>query len=510
MNIKRAKDEIKNTIRAYLAKDEFGEYKIPVKHQRPMFLIGPPGIGKTAIMEQVARECKVGLVAYTITHHTRQSAIGLPFIEKKLYGGQEYSVTEYTMSEIIAAIYNKMEDTGLKEGILFIDEINCVSETLAATMLQFLQEKSFGNHKIPTGWIIVAAGNPPEYNKSVREFDIVTLDRVRKIQVDEDYAVWKEYAYEQSVHGSIISYLDIKKENFYAIETTVDGVSFVTARGWEDLSKMILMYEDLKLHVNESLIYQYLQHRKIAKDFANYLDFYYKYKSDYSIEEILEGKVETGILEKLYTAPFDERLTVIGLLLDKLYEYMKEVSLKDLYMNELFEALKQLKAELLADVPRDTPDRLVEEIIEESEESFEAIKKSAHMEKRVEKSLRKVMEELHQFKKQIKENHIQDHKEAFEVIKESFGVEKEDRVQWIDRTTKALDHGFEFLETAFGDSQEMVIFITELTMNYYSSRFISDYGCDKYYQYSKELMYQDRRKNIQREIEEMNQWLQEN
>ena len=80
------------------------------------------------------------------------------------------------MSEIVASIYDRMEETGLNEGILFIDEINCVSETLAPAMLQFLQNKTFGNHRIPEGWVIVTAGNPPEYNKSVREFDVVTLD----------------------------------------------------------------------------------------------------------------------------------------------------------------------------------------------------------------------------------------------------------------------------------------------------------------------------------------------
>ena len=56
MNIKRAKEEIKNTIQAYLLKDEYGEYEIPVNAQRPVFLIGAPGIGKTQIMEQIARE----------------------------------------------------------------------------------------------------------------------------------------------------------------------------------------------------------------------------------------------------------------------------------------------------------------------------------------------------------------------------------------------------------------------------------------------------------------------
>ena len=121
MNIKEAKQEIVNTVKAYLCKNAEGEYRIPAIRQRPVLLMGPPGIGKTQIMEQIAEECGIGLVSYTITHHTRQSAIGLPFIREKEYSGQTYSVTEYTMSEIIASVYEKIEQTGNKEGILFID-----------------------------------------------------------------------------------------------------------------------------------------------------------------------------------------------------------------------------------------------------------------------------------------------------------------------------------------------------------------------------------------------------
>ena len=205
MNIKEAKQEVKNTITAYLKKDDMGSYEIAIERQRPILLMGPPGIGKTAIMEQVAKELGINLVSYTITHHTRQSAIGLPFISQKEYDGREYSVTEYTMSEIIASVYEQIEKSGIHEGILFLDEINCVSETLAPTMLQFLQYKKFGNHKVPDGFVIVTAGNPPEYNKSVRDFDIVTLDRVKRIFIEEDYNAWREYAYKADIHGSIMS-----------------------------------------------------------------------------------------------------------------------------------------------------------------------------------------------------------------------------------------------------------------------------------------------------------------
>ena len=172
MNIKEAKQEIKNAMTAYFTKNDYGEYVIPIEKQRPIFLMGAPGIGKTAIMEQIAEELNVELVSYSMTHHTRQSALGLPFIEKKRYGDKEYSISEYTMSEIIASVYDKMEETGKKEGILFLDEINCVSETLAPSMLQFLQFKIFGRHRVPDGWIVVTAGNPPEYNNSVSSLGI--------------------------------------------------------------------------------------------------------------------------------------------------------------------------------------------------------------------------------------------------------------------------------------------------------------------------------------------------
>ena len=62
MNIKRAKEEIEHTVKAYLAKDALGEYAIPAIRQRPILLMGPPGIGKTQVMEQAARECGVALV----------------------------------------------------------------------------------------------------------------------------------------------------------------------------------------------------------------------------------------------------------------------------------------------------------------------------------------------------------------------------------------------------------------------------------------------------------------
>ena len=89
MNILEAKNEIKKTVTIYLDKNENGDYLIPLERQRPVLLIGAPGIGKTAIMSKIGEELGIGFLSYTLTHHTRQSALGLPYIAKETFGGRE-------------------------------------------------------------------------------------------------------------------------------------------------------------------------------------------------------------------------------------------------------------------------------------------------------------------------------------------------------------------------------------------------------------------------------------
>lgn len=312
MDIQEAKDEIVRTLRAYTRKGPDGVcYQIPVEKQRPILLIGPPGIGKTAIMAQIAQEEQVGLVSYTMTHHTRQSAIGLPVLKEKEYGGQVFSVTEYTMSEIVASIYDAMEETGQRTGILFIDEINCVSETLAPVMLQLLQNKTFGSHPIPGGWLIVGAGNPPEYNKSVREMDIVTLDRVKYMAVEADLQIWQDYAAGSGIHACIQTFLTVYPQHFYHIGQTELERAFVTARGWEDLSCILYAYEEMGETVTEHLVEQYLHCPAIAREFFLFYGLFHHYEQEYR-ENYPAAAPEN--IERIKTAGAGECMAVASVL----------------------------------------------------------------------------------------------------------------------------------------------------------------------------------------------------
>jgi len=314
MNIQDAKDNVKDAIEAYLSKDEAGCYRIPRARQRPIMLLGAPGLGKTAIMSQIAAELDIGYVPYTITHHTRQSAIGLPMIEKSVYGREECTVTRYTMSEIIASVYDAIQNDGKAEGILFIDEINCVSETLAPAMLDLLQNKKFGPHLIPEGWILVAAGNPPDFNDSAREFDVATLDRVRIIEVEPDSDVWLKYAMSAGINEAVIYYLKVKPQNLLKIERTVDGTHFVTPRAWEDLSVVLNEYESNGIWAGIGLISQYVRDPEIASEFNKYRDFYRKYSEDYNSDAILAGTFEA----RPSTVSAEGRLAIISILIGRL------------------------------------------------------------------------------------------------------------------------------------------------------------------------------------------------
>ncbi|MDD6811235.1 MAG: AAA family ATPase [Lachnospiraceae bacterium] len=502
MNIKQAKEYIKDSVKLYLKKDAEGEYRIPVVRQRPIFLLGAPGIGKTAVMEQIAQEMGIALVSYSMTHHTRQSALGLPFISHKEYEGMSYDISEYTMSEIIASIYEVMRESGIKEGILFLDEINCVSETLAPSMLQFLQYKVFGRHKVPEGWVIVTAGNPPEYNKSVREFDIVTLDRMKILEVEADYNVWKEYARERNLHTAIINYLDMKKEDFYQVETTVRGKNYITARGWEDLSTMITLYEEEGLKVEESLVEQYLRNPRVVKEFTAYYDLYQKYKKDYRVEDILSGNAPAQAGEKARKADFDERLSLMGMLIDHMQHTIRENMEQFDYINHLLVHMKALRNSV-AEKERtgaDTVLALLGKQIEGRQKGMEALQKAGSLSDQEKRKQRSVIRFLERCEKDIRLGDFTDGQAAMQALKEAYEKEVSAYKQATGQVQKKLHYLFAFVEDTFGSGNELLILMTECTVNRDSAKFIAMYGCEEYERHNEEMMISERNDAILEQI----------
>ena len=495
MNIKEAKKEIKNTIQLYLEKDKNGEYVVPIVRQRPVFLIGAPGIGKTAIMEQIAAEMDIAIVSYSMTHHTRQSAIGLPYLAEKEYAGRKCTISEYTMSEIIASIYEVMEKSGKSEGILFLDEINCVSETLAPAMLLFLQYKRFGNEQVPQGWVVVTAGNPPQYNKSVKEFDVVTLDRLKYISVEENYSVWKQYASSAGIHPAILAFLDLNESSFYKVSSTVDGKQYITARGWEDLSATIRGYERHQFDVTSSLVLQYLTVPDVARKFAAFYTLFLNYRSNYSIQNVLDGHSSDDIIQKAKNAPFDERLSVISLLRDMLCERFHECIQNDDILQKTVKILRKVK--------KDHTDENITAMIAgyADEISIDIQKREVagnldRDQKAIDTGVMLMLEACIESVKDIKKN-------RFKTIQSDFAKNAKKHEANIKALFANLANAFQFIRDCWKEGQEMVLFVTELTVNIYAAGFIARWGSPDYYLYNKDLLVYDQDRNLKQEIDDL-------
>lgn len=486
MNIAEAKQEIINTLRAYTAKDEEENYKIPIQYQRPVLLMGPPGIGKTAIMKQIAEEEKIGLVEYTLTHHTRQSAVGLPILEKKRFQGEEYTVTEYTMSEMLASVYECIEKEGAETGILFLDEINCVSETLAPTMLQLLQNKTFGAHKLPKGWCIVAAGNPERYNKSVREFDIVTLDRVKKIEIQENHSVWDRYAAKQGVHLGIRSYLQLKTENFYRIEERQEGSCFVTARGWEDLSRILQSYEEMKVPVTEELIGEYIQYEEVAADFYGFYQLFKSYEEKYQRYSFEEKE------DMLFHADFDGKVLLMQLLEGELEGKIKEYQQEKAYINGLYEELKKMK-KAVAEEQQDI-DTLFCQTIERRKRQEKILAEQGLLSKEKQKTDKNITKWLDERKWKLKEA-------GFEAVKEDFYRETLKLKHQEEQIRMLLDKELGDVKNSSKTGQELPLFLSMLSQNEKIAEFITEHRCESYLKESKALLLQEREAALKEEIQ---------
>ena len=380
----------------------------------------------------------------------------------------------------------------------------------------------------------MTAGNPPEYNKSVREFDVVTMDRLKVLDVEAEYSVWKEYAQEQGIHNVITSYLELKKEHFYRIETTVKGRSYVTARGWEDLSQILYLYEEEGLTADETLIGQYLRNDRIVKEFTAYYDLYNKYKKNYHVEDILAGKAPEDTVIRAKAVAFDERLSLLSMLMDKVLGEIRERMENADYLNALMPLLKAVKntagntlagasanetvnasanaaastatnaaANITANETVNTVANMLERQIEAKRKWMDSLQAANALSDEERRKYKRVVRFLERARKEVQMGDMGQGEEAFLQIKKMFDAQVGEMKADVAETKGKLHALFAFTKEAFGEENEMLILVTELTVNTDSARFIGMFGCEDYQKYNGQLRLSGRQEDLRQEIEKL-------
>lgn len=310
--------------------------------------------------------------------------------------------------------------------------------------------------------------------------------------------MWLEYAGKRQVHGAILSYLTLKKENFYIVENTVDGKFFVTARGWEDLSELLKSYEELQVEVSEEIVGEFLQKEEITRDFAAYYRLYERYKTDYRVGEILEGTVPQKeyrlICEMAARAQFEERFTLTQLVMEALDQQAAAFEKVDVRTVMLHQNLIQLKRFFQEQTCVDS----MKEFLAERRKALDAKWKAELLSERERCQEEEQIGILEEYFLQICEAHVTDCQEGFQLIRQLFEKECELRGRELERTKTMLERGFAFLEDCFGEGQELLLLETGLTGNPCTSTFISEHGCDAYFRHCGLLLYQ-KQENAMRE-----------
>jgi hypothetical protein len=328
----------------------------------------------------------------------------------------------------------------------------------------------------------------------VREFDTVTWDRLKRIDIEPDYGIWKEYALDRGVHPSISTYLDIKSKDFYKVETSVDGKTIVTARAWLNLSDMIRLYEQNGISVDEKMISQYLQDKTVSRSFANYYDLFNKYRSDYQIDDILAGSASEEIIRRAGEAKYDERLSLLGLILDRVVKDLKESYYGEQILTEELGEFKRIKAGL-AD-PSVSALQLLDTAASAKRKELETGRKTNSLSEDRRKILHGIIRDLESLMKELALAEDPRGDKAFEMIRSDFNSRRAAYSKRVEEISAELDNMFNFAEKAFSDGQEMLIIVTELTKGFYSAHFISRHGCSKYFKHNKELLFFERQNEI--------------
>ncbi|MFR7478863.1 MAG: hypothetical protein ACLUUJ_08485, partial [Acutalibacteraceae bacterium] len=282
---------------------------------------------------------------------------------------------------------------------------------------------------------------------------------------------------ERNLHPAILAYLDQKSDRFYQIESTPDGPCYVTARGWEDLSVMMQLYEDLGFPIDETLVKQYLHRDETAQDFALFYDIWQKYRQDWQVDDILQGHLAPSLREKAAGATFDEKLALTLQLTSRCEELSRDAL-------ETYDALKQGLPLLKKATEASDPAAFLQQQASSLRQPPVAGEEPPYK--------RRTRQKLWQFLSEAASMSATPENETGTTLPGFFTQKAEENGQQLDRVGEALHELFAFVLSAFGEGQELLIAVTHMAESLPLTRYISQYGCDDFAYWSHRLLLDDR------------------
>jgi hypothetical protein len=359
-------------------------------------------------------------------------------------------------------------------------------------MLQFLQYKIFGLHQIPPGWVIVTAGNPPEYNRSVVEFDMATWDRFKRVDCEAVLPIWMEYAYYAGVHPCIMTYLKLHADHYYLVHP--DAKEIVTSRAWEDLSEMMQLYEELGIPVDDTLIAQYLQKDDVHNGFSKFYDIFNGYREKYDVDAILEGQITQQNIDDFNVAEGPEKVAVMLMLIDSVTYTMRSCIQMEKMIRQIHPMLEDTVIKINSGL---SSRQVLTEHIMNTDKNLEKAIRARNISPSNKKIQHWILHNLYAYIDKCTNEGNDNKKKCILILQNAFNKLLVAARTVTQQSMDGLENIFKFYEYACGaGSTEVKRLITELKTNCHTTYFIAKYGSEHYYQLAGEPVQQPTYNNL--------------
>jgi len=226
----------------------------------PVFIWGPPGIGKSSIVKQIAHKAELDFLDLRLSLLDPTDLKGIPFFNAETKEG-------------VWAKPSFLPSDPNSTGILFLDEINTAPPAVQASAYQLILDRKVGEYTLPKGWSIVAAGNRENDRGVVYKMPPPLANRFVHFEMEVDFNDWKAWAYSAKIESTIIAYLAFDKSMLFTFDASSNEKSFATPRSWEYVDSIIkagiekdLILDTISGAVGREAAVGYLSFKNVMKD----------------------------------------------------------------------------------------------------------------------------------------------------------------------------------------------------------------------------------------------------
>jgi hypothetical protein len=247
------------------------------KVQRPVFLWGPPGIGKSELIEGITEDLGGYMIDLRLGQMEPTDIRGIPFYNKDL-GKMDWAPPVELPDEELASQYPVV--------VLFLDELNSAPASVQAAAYQLILNRRIGKYRLPKNVVMVAAGNRESDKGVTYRMPTPLANRFVHQEMKVDFPSWQEWAVNNNVNKDVVGYLSFAKQDLYDFDAKSASRAFATPRSWSFVSELLddgvddeTLTNLIAGTVGEGLAVKFMAHRKIASRMPR-------------PEDILSGKVK--------------------------------------------------------------------------------------------------------------------------------------------------------------------------------------------------------------------------